>query len=110
MIVSNEICNHIWEMIKCKSQKAILEKGIFYIGFSGGSLPKIMAKADMCTGIEFDKWRVFFTDERLVPNDHNDSNFKNCNDALFSKVYGNYVCNVCMEMVAGDSCTTCVSD
>ncbi|CEH14308.1 6-phosphogluconolactonase [Ceraceosorus bombacis] len=36
--------------------------------------------------VRWDKWQVFFADERLVPLDHEDSNFRLCNDELFSKV------------------------
>ena len=36
--------------------------------------------------LSWGKWEVFFADERLVPPDHPDSNYKACADALLSKV------------------------
>jgi hypothetical protein len=36
--------------------------------------------------VDFSNWHVFFADERHVPNDHPDSNFKACLDAFLSKV------------------------
>jgi 6-phosphogluconolactonase len=36
--------------------------------------------------MEWDKWFVFFADERAVPLDDKDSNFKACDEHFFSKV------------------------
>ena len=36
--------------------------------------------------IEWSKWHVFFVDERVVPKDHVDSNYKLANDGFLSKV------------------------
>ncbi|CAI2184329.1 16600_t:CDS:2 [Funneliformis geosporum] len=59
----------------------------FTIGISGGSLPKLLA-ADLKNreDIEWDKWHVFFCDERLVPLDHEDSNYLLCKKEFFDHV------------------------
>eukprot|EP00049_Salpingoeca_infusionum_P007559 m.122967 g.122967 ORF g.122967 m.122967 type:complete len:318 (-) comp13742_c1_seq8:3620-4573(-) len=58
---------------------AIADHGYFSVAFSGGSLPTILSlgldsgtKADVDTA----KWKVFFADERCVPLDHEDSNYR----------------------------------
>lgn len=52
----------------------------FRIALSGGSLPKILAKALIPSGastepVHFSKWEIFFADERAVPLAHDDSNY-----------------------------------
>ncbi|KAJ8608310.1 hypothetical protein MRB53_039732 [Persea americana] len=65
-------------------QAAALERhAVFKIAVSGGSLPKTLAKALLASSDgtpedspQFDKWEVYFADERAVPLDHEDSNYK----------------------------------
>ena len=64
---------------------------MFTIALSGGSLPKMLAKGLLArddNAVQWHKWQVFFADERLVPLDHADSNFKLCDQELFSKIPG----------------------
>ena len=72
------------------SAAAIQARGRVLVAISGGSLPKIltsgMLDGNVAQTIDFDKWHVFFADERIVPLDHDDSNFKACNDVMFSQV------------------------
>ncbi len=55
--------------------------GVFKVAVSGGSLPKTLAAALLApsTGpddsVRFDKWEIFFADERAVPLDHADSTY-----------------------------------
>eukprot|EP00126_Sphaerothecum_destruens_P002839 Sdes_comp16245_c0_seq1m5546 len=69
------------------SHEAIRQKGAFSIGLSGGSLPSILGQVLTASGwvekVDWEKWHVFFVDERCVPLDHPDSNYKLCNDCLF---------------------------
>ena len=67
--------------------------GAFKVAVSGGSLPKTLAKAlleiddDSAEGaVDFTKWEVFFADERAVPLDHEDSNYKVLKDELLDKI------------------------
>ena len=60
---------------------------------SGGSLPNTLAKAllDLGNGnsedmIDFSRWEIFFADERAVPLDHEDSNYKLLKDELLDKI------------------------
>lgn len=36
--------------------------------------------------VDYAKWHVFFADERCVPLEHDDSNYKACKEALFDHV------------------------
>lgn len=65
----------------------------FRVAVSGGSLPTVLARALLAPGNgspedtpQFDKWHVFFADERAVPLDHADSNYKLLQDELVSKI------------------------
>ncbi|KNZ59885.1 hypothetical protein VP01_164g16 [Puccinia sorghi] len=59
----------------------------FVVAISGGSLPKLIASGLIDNPlIKWDTWKVFFTDERIVPLDDKDSNFANSMAALFEKV------------------------
>jgi len=66
--------------------EAIHKKGKFSLAISGGSMPKLLRGLITRTDIKWDKWQVYFSDERVVPLDHEDSNYANCKKELFSKV------------------------
>jgi len=74
------------------SQNSALERhGVFRVGVSGGSLPKVLAKAllnktEDNNPLEFAKWEIFFADERAVPLDHEDSNYKAVKEELLDKI------------------------
>ena len=44
------------------------------------------AKDSAVGGINWGNWHVFFADERVVPLDHADSNYKSCQEKLFDHV------------------------
>ncbi|PLW17840.1 hypothetical protein PCANC_15560 [Puccinia coronata f. sp. avenae] len=59
----------------------------FIVAISGSSLPTLIASGLIDNPkVKWDTWKVFFTDERIVPLDHKDSNFANSMVALFGKV------------------------
>ncbi|KAF2838008.1 6-phosphogluconolactonase [Patellaria atrata CBS 101060] len=66
---------------------------VFRVGVSGGSLPKTLAKALLQGGsaseddkCQFGKWEIFFADERAVPLDHEDSNYRLVKEELLDKI------------------------
>lgn len=70
--LQREVCS----LIAQKSSEAIKDHGFFTVGFSGGSLPKIVCPGLLSMQIDFSKWRVFFCDERYVPISDADSNYQ----------------------------------
>jgi len=73
-------------------QTAGLERhDAFKVAVSGGSLPKTLAKAlltsdDTDGSVHFSRWEIFFADERAVPLDHEDSNYRLLKDELLDKI------------------------
>lgn len=65
---------------------AIAKRGKFTIALSGGSLPNNLTPLAKLDGIEWDKWQVFFADERIVPLDHPESNYSACSKAFLEHV------------------------
>ncbi|KAF4631625.1 hypothetical protein G7Y89_g6512 [Cudoniella acicularis] len=65
---------------------------VFKVAVSGGSLPKTLAKALLAKPtspedtIKFDKWEIYFADERAVPLDHEDSNYCLLKAELLDKI------------------------
>lgn len=48
----------------------------FFVGLSGGSLPKLLMKVfRQLEGVDWKRWLFFFCDERCVPSDSEDSTF-----------------------------------
>lgn len=72
------------------SAEAIRARGRFVISLAGGSTPRDLyrrlAAPPFADAIDWRKWRVIFSDERCVPPDHPDSNFRMANEALLSHV------------------------
>ena len=80
--LSSSLANFI---LKAQSD-AIAKRGSFIIALSGGSLPDNLRPLASIEGIQWDKWHVFFADERIVPLDHDDSNYAACAKAFLDHV------------------------
>jgi len=88
----------IAELTAESARVAIEERGYFTLGLAGGSLIKMLSglKEEEDDGgkddgekkkkIEWDKWHVFWVDERCVPLDDPESNFGGAYEALFKDV------------------------
>ncbi|GMH08842.1 hypothetical protein Nepgr_010682 [Nepenthes gracilis] len=71
------------------AEKFSTERGAFTVVLSGGSLIKSLRKLvepPYVSSIDWSKWHVFWVDERVVPKDHPDSNYKLAYDGFLSKV------------------------
>ncbi|KAI3701500.1 hypothetical protein L6452_26627 [Arctium lappa] len=71
------------------SAKFIAANGSFSVVLSGGTLIDTLRKLvepPYVDSIEWSKWSIFFLDERVVPLDHPDSNYKLAYDGFLSKV------------------------
>jgi 6-phosphogluconolactonase len=78
------------ERIVADSKDAIALRGQFTIALAGGSTPKkaygLLASAPFASEIEWSRVYAFFGDERFVPKDDDNSNYKMANESLLSKV------------------------
>jgi len=78
-------------IIQCQNA-GINRHGAFKVAVSGGSLPKTLAQALLAAptspedSVKFDKWEIFFADERAVPLDHEDSNYCLLKAELLDKI------------------------
>src|SRR4051794_38519852 len=70
------------------AEAAIQEHGRFSVALSGGNTPRTVYSllASEHQQLPWDRIHIFFGDERHVPPDHPDSNFRMANEALLSKV------------------------
>ncbi len=89
---STTLCRAATDEISRLAVQSIVTRGRFTIALSGGSTPKaIFAQlaADHAAGasaVAWDKVEIFFGDERNVPSDHADSNFRMASEALLKQV------------------------
>ena len=73
-----------------RAQKAIEDTGRFVVALAGGSTPEatyeMLATEEYADRLDWSKVHVFFGDERSVPPDDEDSNYRMANEALLSHV------------------------
>ncbi len=72
-----------------RAEEAIGERGRFAVALAGGSTPKATYEAlarDYADKLDWGRVRAFFGDERTVPPDHEDSNYRMAHEALLSRV------------------------
>src|SRR4051794_39020400 len=85
-----EIAHDAAERIVTAAGRAAEEGRSFSIALSGGSTPKtlyeLLATDPYQSRIDWPRVEVFFGDERTVPPDHKDSNYRMAREALLSKV------------------------
>jgi 6-phosphogluconolactonase len=79
------------ELFVASAKNAVEKNGTFSVALSGGSTPKtlyslLVSDATLRAQVPWDKIQFFFGDERHVPPDHADSNFRMANEAMLSKV------------------------
>lgn len=71
-------------------QAAIAERGRFTVALAGGSTPKrvyeLLANESYKEQLDWSKVHIFFGDERCVPPDDAESNYRMANEALLSRV------------------------
>ena len=89
-----------------KAAEAIEERGRFAVVLAGGSTPKatygILAR-DYTDSIDWGKVHVFFGDERTVPPDHEDSNYRMAREALLDHIRVGSVHRIRCELPPDDS-------
>jgi 6-phosphogluconolactonase len=71
------------------ARAGLAARGQFSVALSGGTTPRdlyaLLATPEFAAQIEWSRAHIFFGDERAVPPDHVDSNFKMANDILLAR-------------------------
>lgn len=70
-------------LITGEAEKSIAARGIFRIALSGGNTPRPVYEAIAGLDLSWDKWEITFGDERCVPPDSDQSNFRMARQAWF---------------------------
>jgi len=76
------------------TNKAVDDHGVFAIALSGGSTPSALyrlmaADETIRSKMPWSKVHFFFGDERHVPPEHSESNFRMANEAMFQTLRAN---------------------
>jgi 6-phosphogluconolactonase len=90
---SDALATQLRSYVLSAQNAALTRHESFRVAVSGGSLPAVLAKALLAPSNgspsdtpQFSKWHIFFADERAVPLNHEDSNYRLLNDELVSKI------------------------
>ena len=70
-----EVIQALCSLIEAKSEAALSASvnATFHLGLSGGSMAKFLVSGLPSITTDWARWRLFFCDERLVPEDDEDS-------------------------------------
>jgi 6-phosphogluconolactonase len=81
----NEAVAHQWQSI---AESAVRDRGAFHVALAGGGTPRKLyerlTQPEHRNGLPWDLTHVYFGDERCVPQDHADSNYRMASNALLS--------------------------
>jgi 6-phosphogluconolactonase len=87
---SQEVAHAAADYFVERAREAINEHGRFSVALSGGSTPKIaydlLASDDYKDSLDWSKVHIFFGDERCVPPDDAESNYRMANEAMLSRL------------------------
>lgn len=86
----NALTRAVAERITILSHEKIAASGRFSLGLSGGSTPRtlfeLLASADFTPCLDWANIHIFWGDERCVPPDHADSNYRMTRETLLDHV------------------------
>jgi len=82
----DELAREAADFVLWSGEQAVKQAGTFRLALSGGATPKalyaLLAGSAMASRLDWRRVALFFGDERCVPPDHADSNFRMANDTL----------------------------
>jgi len=82
-----EVAAAACDLVLQAERDAVARSGAFRIALAGGSTPRRLYKLLAASAeARFADWHVFFGDERWVPADHADSNYRMAREALLDHV------------------------
>ncbi len=85
-----ELSRSAAELVSAIVEAAAAAKGVVSVVLSGGSTPRrlytLLGEAPLRTRIDWKRVHLFWGDERCVPADHNESNYRLAAETLLSRV------------------------
>jgi len=85
-----DVAAAVADLFKEQAQAALEERGSFHVALAGGRTPQaayeLLAGPERSAKIDWSKVFVYFGDERCVPPESADSNYKMAYDSFISKV------------------------
>jgi 6-phosphogluconolactonase len=97
--------------VEC-ARNAVEARGMFLVALSGGSTPRALyeklAEPSISGQIDWSRAQIFFSDERFVPSDSDQSNYHLAQQALFSKIQINdrFIHRVATENISPQQAAT----
>lgn len=86
---ANTLNHDVADLFVKSAREAVEKRGRFMVALSGGEGPvgflRLLAEEPYRSDVPWDRTYVFWGDDRHVPLDHPDSNYKLCVDLLLSK-------------------------
>ena len=87
---ADELARKAAEQFVSLADAAIARSGRFTVALSGGSTPRVLysllGSADYRERIDWRRVHLFWGDERCVPPDHAESNYRMVQEALLSRI------------------------
>jgi 6-phosphogluconolactonase len=83
---AQELARGAAEYFVARSGEAVARKGFFTVALSGGSTPKALYQLLVDLDVPWSKTHFFWSDERHVPPDHPDSNYRMAYEAMLAHV------------------------
>lgn len=75
------------ERILALADAAIAARGCFHLALAGGNTPRrLYERLAEHENVEWNRWEIWFGDERCVPPDHADSNYRMARETLLARV------------------------
>lgn len=85
IIKTDNLVREALAAIERAADTAIFERGEFHIGLSGGNTPRPVYEALAASKDAWEEWVFTFGDERTVPPDSDQSNYRMAREALFGR-------------------------
>ncbi len=82
----DEVAEEAARRILCAAQKAISARGVFRLVLAGGQTPRRAYRLLGGEHADWDRWEIFFGDERCLPNGDPDRNFEMAASAWLDRV------------------------
>jgi 6-phosphogluconolactonase len=83
---AQELARGAAEYFVARSGEAVARKGFFTVALSGGSTPRALYQLLVDLDVPWSKTHFFWSDERHVPPDHPDSNYRMAYEAMLARV------------------------